>query len=137
MDLRITNLSKTYPNGVRALDNVTMTIPTGMYGLLGPNGAGKSTLMRTIATLQEADSGSISLGDLDVLKEKQEVRVAVDNCRDFPTRSGGALCVRFNSDTWICWTAANYGTYRPRGWLQLSSVNAKPIETCCWSARWI
>lgn len=74
MDLQIQALSKTYPNGVRALDNVTMTIPTGMYGLLGPNGAGKSTLMRTIATLQEADGGSITMGDIDVLNQKQEVR---------------------------------------------------------------
>ena len=74
MELKIERLSKTYPNGVRALDGVTMTIPTGMYGLLGPNGAGKSTLMRTIATLQEADSGSVTMGDMDVLNQKQEVR---------------------------------------------------------------
>jgi ABC-type multidrug transport system ATPase subunit len=74
MELTIKNLSKTYANGVRALVDVSMTIPKGMYGLLGPNGAGKSTLMRTIATLQEADSGSITLGGLDVLKEKTEVR---------------------------------------------------------------
>jgi ABC-type multidrug transport system ATPase subunit len=74
MELTISGLSKTYPNGVRALDDVTMTIPTGMYGLLGPNGAGKSTLMRTIATLQEADRGTIQLGELDVLNNKQEVR---------------------------------------------------------------
>lgn len=74
MELRITNLSKTYGNGVKALDNVTLTIPKGMYGLLGPNGAGKSTLMRTIATLQEPDSGSVMLNDIDVLKEKHEVR---------------------------------------------------------------
>ncbi len=74
MELKIENLSKTYSNGVQALKNVTLTIPTGMFGLLGPNGAGKSTLMRTIATLQEADSGSILLDNLDVLKEKQEVR---------------------------------------------------------------
>ncbi len=74
MDLRIENLSKTYSNGVRALDNVTLTIPHGMYGLLGPNGAGKSTLMRTIATLQEPDSGRIGLGDIDVLREKDKVR---------------------------------------------------------------
>ena len=63
MDLRIENLSKTYPNGVRALDDVSLTIPHGMYGLLGPNGAGKSTLMRTIATLQEPDSGQVWLGE--------------------------------------------------------------------------
>jgi ABC-2 type transport system ATP-binding protein len=74
MELVIQNLSKTYPGGVRALDDVTMTIPKGMYGLLGPNGAGKSTLMRTIATLQEADTGSIRLGQLDVLRDKHEVR---------------------------------------------------------------
>ncbi|WP_205501659.1 ABC transporter ATP-binding protein [Rufibacter psychrotolerans] len=74
MELIIQNLSKTYPNGVQALKNVNLTIPTGMFGLLGPNGAGKSSLMRTIATLQEADSGSIRLGDLDVFREKDEMR---------------------------------------------------------------
>jgi len=74
MELRIEGLSKTYPNGVRALDNVSLTIPCGMYGLLGPNGAGKSTLMRTLATLQEPDSGTASLGDIDVLRQKEEVR---------------------------------------------------------------
>ncbi len=74
MQLVIQNLSKTYPGGVRALDNVSMTIPTGMFGLLGPNGAGKSTLMRTLATLQTADSGSATLGELDVLNDKKRVR---------------------------------------------------------------
>src|SRR5271168_77536 len=74
MDLRIENLSKTYPNGVKALDNVSLTIPCGMYGLLGPNGAGKSTLMRTLATLQEADTGTVRLGEIDGLKQKDEVR---------------------------------------------------------------
>ncbi len=74
MELIINNLCKTYSNGVKALDNVTLTIPRGMFGLLGPNGAGKSTLMRTLATLQEADSGTAKLGELDVLKEKQKVR---------------------------------------------------------------
>ena len=74
MILEITNLNKTYPNGVRALRDVSLRIPTGMFGLLGPNGAGKSTLMRTIATLQEPDSGSISLNGLNVLKQKDEVR---------------------------------------------------------------
>ncbi|MBJ6109232.1 ABC transporter ATP-binding protein [Hymenobacter sp. BT523] len=74
MELRIENLSKTYSNGVRALHNVTLTIPNGMFGLLGPNGAGKSSLMRTIATLQEPDSGSIRLGNIDVLAEKDAVR---------------------------------------------------------------
>ena len=74
MQLIIKNLSKTYKNGVRALDNVSLTIPTGMYGLLGQNGAGKSTLMRTLATLQDADSGKVMLGDLDVLNQKEVVR---------------------------------------------------------------
>lgn len=74
MELSIQNLSKTYPNGVKALDNISLTIPRGMYGLLGPNGAGKSTLMRTIATLQEADGGTIMLGSLDVLHDKMSVR---------------------------------------------------------------
>ena len=74
MVLTIDQLSKTYPNGVQALKSVSMTIPTGMFGLLGPNGAGKSTLMRTLATLQEADSGSAFLGDIDVLNDKDSVR---------------------------------------------------------------
>ena len=74
IELRIENLSKTYKNGVKALDNISLTIPAGMYGLLGPNGAGKSTLMRTLATLQEPDSGSATLGDINVLKQKDEVR---------------------------------------------------------------
>ncbi|HEY9403401.1 MAG TPA: ABC transporter ATP-binding protein [Pyrinomonadaceae bacterium] len=74
MELRITNISKKYPNGVQALRDVTLTIPNGMYGLLGPNGAGKSTLMRTLATLQDPDEGSIRLGDIDVLKQRDEVR---------------------------------------------------------------
>ena len=74
MGLKIEGLSKTYANGVRALSDVSLTIPHGMYGLLGPNGAGKSSLMRTIATLQEADSGSITLGEIDVLKQKDELR---------------------------------------------------------------
>ena len=82
MHLAIRGVSKTYPNGVRALRDVTLDIPSGMYGLLGPNGAGKSTLMRTIATLQEPDTGSIMLGDpstgsgqaIDVLREKDRIR---------------------------------------------------------------
>ena len=74
MQLEIRNLSKRYPNGVQALDNVSLTIAPGMFGLLGPNGAGKSTLMRTLATLQEADSGSATLDDIDVLRDKDRVR---------------------------------------------------------------
>lgn len=74
MELIIENLSKTYPNGIQALKNVSLSITTGMFGLLGPNGAGKSTLMRTIATLQEADAGAIRLNGIDVLREKHRVR---------------------------------------------------------------
>jgi ABC-type multidrug transport system ATPase subunit len=74
MELVIDNLTKTYANGVQALNGVSLTIPQGMFGLLGPNGAGKSTLMRTIATLQEASSGHIQLGDLDVLRQHEQVR---------------------------------------------------------------
>jgi ABC-type multidrug transport system ATPase subunit len=74
MSLHIRNVSKTYPNGVQALRHVSLTIPAGMYGLLGPNGAGKSTLMRILATLQEPDEGSIDLGELDVLNQKDAVR---------------------------------------------------------------
>jgi ABC-type multidrug transport system ATPase subunit len=79
MELKIDGISKTYPNGVQALKAVTLTIPAGMYGLLGPNGAGKSTLMRILATLQEADEGSVSLAGpegthIDVLNQKDEVR---------------------------------------------------------------
>src|SRR5882672_9131815 len=72
--LSIAHLTHVYPNGVRALNNVSLEIPAGMFGLLGPNGAGKSTLMRTIATLQQPDSGSIRLGDIDVLTQPDDVR---------------------------------------------------------------
>lgn len=73
-ELIITDLSKTYSNGVKALQNVSLQIPVGMFGLLGPNGAGKSTLMRTIATLQEADSGSIKFGSLNILERPNELK---------------------------------------------------------------
>ncbi|MEJ8801966.1 ABC transporter ATP-binding protein [Pontibacter sp. H249] len=72
--LSIRNVSKTYPNGVKALQNISLTIPPGMYGLLGPNGAGKSSLMRTLATLQEPDEGTIHFGSIDVLNQKDKVQ---------------------------------------------------------------
>lgn len=72
--LSITNLTHIYANGTRALDDVSLEIPRGMFGLLGPNGAGKSTLMRTIATLQSPTSGSIKFGELDVIKEPEMLR---------------------------------------------------------------
>jgi ABC-2 type transport system ATP-binding protein len=74
MELTLKNITKTFPGNVTALDNLSLTIPTGMFGLLGPNGAGKSTLMRCIATLQEVDSGTITLGDLDVRRDQDELR---------------------------------------------------------------
>ncbi len=72
--LTIENLTKTYPNGVKALDNVSLEIENGMFGLLGPNGAGKSSLMRTLATLQEADSGTVMLNDINVFEQPTELR---------------------------------------------------------------
>ncbi len=102
--LKIDNLSKTYPNGVRALKNVTLEIPRGMFGLLGPNGAGKSTLMRTVATLQEADEGSITFSgldgaDLDVLRDKEEVRKILGYLPQefgvYPRISAGAMLDHF------------------------------------------
>jgi len=74
MRLQIQGLSKRYPNGVQALDRVELDLAPGMFGLLGPNGAGKSTLMRTLASLQEADTGSATLGDIDVLREPARLR---------------------------------------------------------------
>ncbi|MDB6085575.1 MAG: transporter ATP-binding protein [Gammaproteobacteria bacterium] len=74
MRLRIQGLSKRYPNGVQALDRVELDLAPGMFGLLGPNGAGKSTLMRMLASLQEADTGSATLGDIDVLREPARLR---------------------------------------------------------------
>ena len=75
--LEIKDLTKTYGNGVRAMDGVTLSIPKGMYGLLGPNGAGKSTLMRTLATLQVPDSGTIRFGELDPMKEPKALRATL------------------------------------------------------------
>jgi len=72
--LTVTNLNKTYPNGVKALDNVSFEIENGLFGLLGPNGAGKSSLMRTLATLQEADSGSATLDNIDIINQPAELR---------------------------------------------------------------
>lgn len=72
--LKISNLNKTYPNGTKALVDVNLELGKGMFGLLGPNGAGKSSLMRTLATLQEADSGTAMLGDIDILNNPTEIR---------------------------------------------------------------
>ncbi len=74
MQLKIENLSKTYPNGTKALDGINLTIDKGMFGLLGPNGAGKSSLMRTIATLQDPDAGTASIGDINILEDPMGLR---------------------------------------------------------------
>jgi len=74
MKLKITNLSKTYPNGIKALKNINLEIGSGMFGLLGPNGAGKSTLMRTIATLQRADTGALLFDNTDIQEEPDKIR---------------------------------------------------------------
>lgn len=74
MELVISDLSKTYNNGVKALDNINLQIGTGMFGLLGPNGAGKSSLMRTIATLQKPDRGTAQFGDIDILRDQMALR---------------------------------------------------------------
>ena len=74
MNLVIENLTKTYSNKVKALDNISLEIGNGMFGLLGPNGAGKSTLMRTIATLQSPDSGTINFNNIDVLNDQLSLR---------------------------------------------------------------
>ena len=77
MKLSIHNISKTYENGVEALKNVSLEISNGMFGILGPNGAGKSTLMRTIATLQESDSGEITFDGFNIHKEPEAIRRAL------------------------------------------------------------
>ena len=74
MSLQISGLTKTYKNGVKALDNIDLNIGNGMFGLLGPNGAGKSSLMRTIATLQKPDNGNFQFEDISVLKDKMALR---------------------------------------------------------------
>jgi ABC-type multidrug transport system ATPase subunit len=97
--LSIQNLGKTYPNGVHALQDVSLDVPAGMFGLLGPNGAGKSSLMRTIATLQLPDQGSIRFDDLDVLAEPATLRARLGYLpQDFgvyPGVSGWDLLMHF------------------------------------------
>ena len=97
--IEISNISKTYPNGVHALDNVSLSIPVGLYGLLGPNGAGKSSLMRTIATLQEPDSGSVLLNGVDVIRQKDAMRATLGYLPQefgfYPTLSGEATLDHF------------------------------------------
>jgi ABC-2 type transport system ATP-binding protein len=99
VELVIERLAKTYANGVQALRDVTLSVAPGMFGLLGPNGAGKSTLMRTIATLQRPDSGTIRLGDIDVLAQPTEVRKLLGYLPQefglYPNQSAGAVLDHF------------------------------------------
>ena len=119
MQLVIRDLSKRYANGVQAIDRVSLTIPPGMFGLLGPNGAGKSTLMRTLATLQSADSGSATLGDIDILREPERCGRCSATCRR--TSASIPRCRRS-----ICWTISPgsraWSTRRPR---------RETVERCC------
>ena len=97
--LQVTRLTKTYPGGIRALDQVDLTVGPGLYGLLGPNGAGKSTLMRTLATLQQPDSGSITLDGVDALADPDYVRRRLgylpQHIGTYPTVTGRQLLDRF------------------------------------------
>lgn len=125
MALEIENLTKTYPNGVRALDGVSLSIPHGLFGLLGPNGAGKSSLMRTIATLQEPDTGSIHLDGTDTLKDKEAMRQTLGYLPQefgfYPTLSGEATLEHF---------AALKGLKRPR-----EKVESLLAQVNLWDAR--
>lgn len=96
MTVKINNLSKTYPNGVKALDNLTLEINQGMFGLLGPNGAGKSSLMRTLATLQNPDAGNV-FEDIDILKNPMELRKILGTYHK-------SLVYIPKCQQWTCWT---------------------------------
>ncbi len=126
--LSISNLSKTYPNGVRALDGVSLEIPRGMFGLLGPNGAGKSTLMRTLATLQEADSGAVKFGSLDVLRQKEEVRKLLGY---LPQEFG--VYPKVTAETMLDHFALLKGIARPRERREV--VDALLHQTNLWEVR--
>jgi ABC-2 type transport system ATP-binding protein len=99
MELHLEGLTKTYPNGVRALDGVSLTIPRGLFGLLGPNGAGKSSLMRTIATLQRPDTGTLRFGEIDILQNPDALRATLGYLPQefgfYPTLSGEATLDHF------------------------------------------
>jgi ABC-type multidrug transport system ATPase subunit len=128
MELRIDNLSKRYPNGVQALQDVSLTIPLGMFGLLGPNGAGKSTLMRTLATLQEADSGTASLDGIDVLRQKDEVRKVLGY---LPQEFG--LYPKVSAENLLAHFAALKGIGNPKERREV--VNALLQQTNLWDHR--
>jgi len=97
--LTIENLTHVYGNGTRALDDVSLSIPKGMFGLLGPNGAGKSTLMRSIATLQTPTSGSIRFGDIDVIRNPEQLRRVLG----YLPRISASIRASRPTTCWITW----------------------------------
>ncbi len=125
--LHISNLSKTYPGDIHALQDINITISTGMFGLLGPNGAGKSSLMRTIATLQSPDQGSISFDGIDVLAEKTELRKNLgylpQEFGSYPRTSAEAMLLHF---------AALKGIYGDQG---KQAVESLLVKTNLWDSR--
>jgi ABC-2 type transport system ATP-binding protein len=128
MELRIDNLSKRYANGVQALRDVSLKIPLGMFGLLGPNGAGKSTLMRTLATLQEADSGTATLDGIDVLQQKDKVRRVLGY---LPQEFG--LYPKVSAEDLLTHFAALKGILNPKE--RSAMVNALLQQTNLWDHR--
>lgn len=128
MELVIEHLWKTYPNGVVALSDVSLTMPRGLFGLLGPNGAGKSTLMRILATLQEADSGAARLGTIDVLRDRESVRRTLGY---LPQEFG--LYPRISAEAMLDHFALLKGIANPRE--RRETVQALLQQTNLWNAR--
>ena len=125
--LRLSHVSKTYPGGVHALKDVSLTIPTGMFGLLGPNGAGKSTLMRTIATLQPPDTGEIAFDGIDVLRDRTALRQRLG----YLPQEFGAY-PRTSAESMLRHFAALKGIDGPR---QKAEVEALLVKTNLWDVR--
>ncbi len=128
MQLVIESLSKRYPNGTQALSDLSLSITPGMFGLLGPNGAGKSTFMRTLATLQEADSGSARFGNLDVLRDKDGMRRILGY---LPQEFG--LYAKERAEDLLLHFATLKGITRPKE--RRDSVNALLEQTNLWEHR--
>lgn len=125
--LNLTGVSKTYPGGVHALRDINLDVPKGMCGLLGPNGAGKSSLMRTIATLQEADLGSITFDGIDVRRDKPALRRRLG----YLPQEFGAY-PRTSAHSMLKYLAALKGIHGPR---QKQSVDQLLVKTNLWDAR--
>jgi ABC-type multidrug transport system ATPase subunit len=128
MELEISNVTKTYGRDIKALERVSLTVPTGMFGLLGPNGAGKSTLMRSVATLQEVDEGSIHLGSTNVLQDKEALRRVLGY---LPQEFG--LYPNVTAETLLSHLAVLKGITNPRE--RKTTVDALLERTNLWDAR--